>query len=142
MSIVRNSIFAAALAASALASATPAMADGYRRHGGDGDDAAIAIGAGIVGLAIGAIIASSDNDRDRYYSDGYGYDYGRAPGYAMSWQYRDGWYWDRDGRRHSRGEYNRYRRHGERGRGFDQYGDRDNQRRGYDRDRDDRRRGY
>jgi hypothetical protein len=132
MSIVRKSIFAAALAASALASATPALADGYRRHNGDGDDAAIAIGAGVIGLALGAIIASSDDNdrrRDRYYSDGYGYDYGNNPGYSMNWQYRDGWYWDRDGGRHSRHEYDRYRRHGD-------------HRRGYDRDGDDRRRGY
>ena len=124
MNIVRKSIFATALAASAFASATPALADGYRRHDGD-DTAAIAIGAGVIGLALGAIIASSDNDRrrDRYYRDGYGYDY------APNWQNRNGWYRDRDGARHSRHEYDRYRRN-------------DDYRRGYDRDDEDRRRGY
>jgi hypothetical protein len=58
---------AAALAASSLALATPAQAHG--------DDAAIAIGAGIVGLAVGAAIASDRGHRDVHvdYHDG-GYD--------------------------------------------------------------------
>lgn len=54
----------------ALATAVPAEArDRYHDRGGD--DAAIAIGAGVVGLALGAAIASSDRDRDYYYDDGY-----------------------------------------------------------------------
>jgi hypothetical protein len=58
---------AAALAAGSLALATPAQAHG--------DDAAIAIGAGIVGLAVGAAIASDRGHRDVHvdYHDG-GYD--------------------------------------------------------------------
>jgi len=65
-----------ALAASALASAAPAMADpydGYRHHG-SGDAAGAAIAGGIIGLALGAIIASSgnhhnyDDDERRYHA--------------------------------------------------------------------------
>ena len=45
----------------------------YRHHRGGGDDAAIAIGAGVIGLALGAAIASGNrNDRD-YYDDRYYY---------------------------------------------------------------------
>ena len=53
---------AVALAASTFTAATVAEARSYRDRN---DDAAIAIGAGIIGLAVGAAIAS-DND-DRYY---------------------------------------------------------------------------
>lgn len=54
----------AALGACALMVSAPAMArDHYRDRGGD---AALAIGAGIVGLAIGAALADRD---DRYYYD-------------------------------------------------------------------------
>lgn len=128
MSILRKSIFGTAIAATALASATPALADDYRRHRGGDDTAAIAIGAGVIGLALGAIIASSDNDRrdDRYYRSSYGYEYG--PAYTGNWSYRDGYYWDRDGRRYNRDQYNRYQR--------------EDRRRGYGRDRSDYRRGY
>ncbi|MET0180098.1 MAG: hypothetical protein ABW194_06390 [Novosphingobium sp.] len=60
-----------------VATAAPATArDRYYRGHRGGDDAAIAIGAGLVGLAIGAAIAS-DNRRDRYY-DGY-YERGYYP---------------------------------------------------------------
>lgn len=92
MNLFKKATLATALAASALASASPAVARDYRHRGGD-DTAAIAIGAGIIGLAIGAIAASSSNDRhDRDY-----YDYRRN-----GWQYRDGYYWDRDGHRYDR----------------------------------------
>ncbi|MFA7604269.1 MAG: hypothetical protein WCY29_14805 [Novosphingobium sp.] len=91
MKLFKNAALATALAASVLATANPAMARD-NRHRGD-DTAAIAIGAGIIGLALGAIVASSGNDRrDRDY-----YDY-RANG----WQYRDGYYWDRNGNRYDR----------------------------------------
>jgi hypothetical protein len=67
----KKATLAIALAATALASATPAMADpygGYRHHrGGDGTGAAIA--GGIIGLALGAIIvsaANSNRNRDHY----------------------------------------------------------------------------
>lgn len=108
----------------ALAAAVPAQArDGYRGRGGD--DAAIAIGAGVVGLALGAAIASSDRDRDYYYDDGYydggyyprgGY-YTRAypryyghPGHAYGYPrgYRRDW--RRDWRGHGRGPRHHDRR--------------------------------
>lgn len=65
----------AVVPALAFAAAVPAEArDGYYRHDRrGGDDAAIAIGAGVVGLALGAAIASSDRDRDYYYDDDYYY---------------------------------------------------------------------
>ncbi|MBY0582626.1 MAG: hypothetical protein K2P68_06875 [Sphingomonas sp.] len=72
---------AVALGATSLTAAAPAEAQHYRggygghyRHGGD---AGVAVAAGIVGLAIGAAIAS-DNDRYRdryYYNRGYPRDY-------------------------------------------------------------------
>lgn len=111
MSMIRKATLATALAASAIATSTPAMArDHYYRRGND--TAAWAIGAGILGVAIGAIAASSNN-RDRYYRRDYDGDY----------YYRDGYY-HRDGRRYDRDEWNRYQRN---------Y-DRDQWRRGYDRD--------
>jgi hypothetical protein len=68
----------AALAVGAMTVSTSAQArDRYWHHRGD-DDAALAIGAGIIGLAIGAAIAS-DHDRGYYYDDGYYY--GRPRGY-------------------------------------------------------------
>ncbi|WP_324696904.1 hypothetical protein ACLIMP_00795 [Novosphingobium aerophilum] len=126
MTFFRNATITAALAATALAGATPAMARDY--HRGNDNTAAVAIGAGVIGLALGAIIASNSNDhdrdRDRYYDSSYAY----TPSYGSGWEYRDGWYWDRDGGRHSRDDYYRNQR-----------GD---YRRGYDHDRGDYRRGY
>jgi hypothetical protein len=137
MSIFKKAALGTALAATALVSATPAMARDY--HRGHDNTAAVAIGAGVIGLALGAIIASSDNDRhrDRYYDSGYTY----GPAYTSGWYYRDGYYWDRDGGRHDRGEYARYNR------GNDHYrGDNDRHggdyRRGYTNDRENWRRGY
>lgn len=72
-----------ALAATALTAAAPADAQRYRRYGhrGGGDAAAGAIIGGIVGLGLGAAIAS--NNRDRYYDRGYyadrGYYYSPPP---------------------------------------------------------------
>ena len=76
--------------------ATPADAQRYRRYRHHNDDAALAIGAGIIGLGIGAAINSN---RRGYYNDGY---YGR--GY-YSRGYDRGYY----GRRCvTRYEYDRY----------------------------------
>jgi hypothetical protein len=52
---------------------------GYYHYGHYNDDAAVALGAGIIGLAIGAAIASNRNDRydDRRYDDRYYDDYYR-----------------------------------------------------------------
>ncbi len=87
MNLFRKTIAAVALGAAALTTATPAMADDWRgRHRGGGDDAAIAIGAGVVGLALGAAIASSGRDR---YDDRDYYYYDRAPRYRQHYYYRD-----------------------------------------------------
>lgn len=122
------------MVASPLASAS-AQAQDYRRDypvERRDNTAAVAIGAGVIGLAIGAILASNnDRDRDRY-DDRYDSRYDGRPVYGASWnrgwQYRDGWYWDGNGHRHSRDDYMRYQREA--------------QRRGYDRDHGERRRGY
>ena len=114
------------LPALAFAAAVPAQARDGRNYDrrGNGDDAAIAIGAGLVGLALGAAIASSNRDRDYYYDDDdyynggdyyprQGYYYGAYPryqahpsygyprGYRRDWRGPQGGYgWHRDGRRH------------------------------------------
>jgi hypothetical protein len=106
-----------ALAAMAAMVATPAQA---RRYDRGNDDAAIAIGAGVVGLALGAAIASSGHDRyyrdrgyyyDRpYYRDSY-YRYDR-PRYRYDrrdYRYRDNYRYDRRAFR-DRGRYGYYRR--------------------------------
>lgn len=86
MKLFRKTILAAALGAAALTTSSPALADRWRGHRHDGgDDAAIAIGAGVVGLALGAAIAS--NSRDRYYDRvDYYYD---GPRYREYYYYRD-----------------------------------------------------
>lgn len=111
----------AALAASLLAAgamaATPAQArDRYDRRGDNG--AAVAIGAGIVGLAIGAAIAGSNN-RDRRYDDRYYYQprttyYPRYrtynyPVYRERYVYRDQRRYDRHDR-YDRRDHRDYRR--------------------------------
>lgn len=72
MTLIKKTVLAGALGASFLTVASPAMADDwrYRRHGG-GDEAGAAVAGGIIGLALGAAIASGS--RDRYYDDGYYY---------------------------------------------------------------------
>ncbi|WP_454714259.1 hypothetical protein [Caulobacter segnis] len=99
---------AAGAAALSLVVATTASADPrYRHHGRDrgGDTAAVAIAAGIVGLAVGAAISDGNRgDRydDRYYGrrayappppPRYGYGYGYAPrpyyGDRECWTTRD-----------------------------------------------------
>lgn len=72
MNVMKKSLAALTLAATAVVASSPAAArEGYR----DRDDtAAVAIGAGIVGLAVGAIVASSNRDRryvDRRYDRRY-----------------------------------------------------------------------
>ena len=91
MGIVRKATLAIVLAATALTSVTPAMADPYHRgRRGDGGDAAgAAIVGGIIGIALGAIIASSANHRNNRYAD-------------RGWTWREGYYWDRQGRRYDR----------------------------------------
>lgn len=102
-----------ALGASALTAAAPADAQYYRgdRYRHHDNDAAVAIGAGVVGLALGAAIASSGRDRyyDRgyYYNRGYYYDGGYA--YPRYRYYRPYPHW--------RGSYY----DGPRYRGYDRY---------------------
>ena len=75
-----------ALAATALTASAPAEAQrygGYRHYNRGGDTTGAAIVGGIIGLGVGAAIASSNNNRryDRgYYNNGYGYGY-QQPGY-------------------------------------------------------------
>ena len=81
--IITKTALGAALAATALVSATPASAhDYYSDHDRGGDTAGAAIVGGVIGLALGAIIASSSNNHrnqpryDRrnnngYYNNGY-----------------------------------------------------------------------
>ncbi|RZK02573.1 MAG: hypothetical protein EOO76_06435 [Novosphingobium sp.] len=112
----RNAAFVAALALGTTTLATTAEArDRYRDRG---DDAALAIGAGIIGLAVGAAIAS-DRDRgyDRYHDGGY---YGPRRGYAAYGYprsyypaYPRGYYYDRAPRRFYRND------RGWNGRGWD-----------------------
>ena len=104
--LFRKAALGLALVASASLAAAPAEArDRYGRHRG-GDDAAIAIAAGIAGLAIGAAI-SSDGRRDRYYDGQYydgGYDGGR---YYGGNYYNGGGYYPRSSYNYPR--YNTYR---------------------------------
>jgi hypothetical protein len=82
---LRRAGIATALVVAALAASTSAEArDRYYRHH-DGDTAGAAIAGGIIGLALGAAIASSDHDR--YYYDG-GYHYGRPRGYYYTYPRR------------------------------------------------------
>ena len=90
--LFKKAVLGASLAATALTVAAPAEAQryrGYRGHRG-GDTAAGAIIGGIVGLGVGAAIAS--NNRNRYYDRGY-YDGGYYDrGYPARGYYNDGYY--------------------------------------------------
>ncbi|WP_338466725.1 hypothetical protein RXV95_14410 [Novosphingobium sp. ZN18A2] len=116
-SILAKTSLGAAVAAMSLATMAPAaQARDYDRHHG-GDTTGAAIAGGIIGLALGAIIASSSNDHDRY-RDGR-YNYGNN-GYAYGdYVYRDGYYWDRNGHRYNRREMERHRRDYYQRRGYD-----------------------
>lgn len=77
--LFKKAVLGTALAASALTAAAPASAQygwyrgGYRHHDGIGAGGAAVLG-GLLGLGVGAAIASSNNNRYRdrgYYDDGY-----------------------------------------------------------------------
>lgn len=105
---LKKAVLGATLAASAVVSAAPADAQyyrGYRHHDGIGAGGAAVLG-GLLGLGVGAAIASNNN-RDRYYDRGYAYNgYYRAPPRVIYREryyqqppvviYRDGYY-DRRG---------------------------------------------
>jgi hypothetical protein len=101
ITLAKKAAMSLALGATALtgtlattAEARPYYGGGY--HHGGGDYAGAAIAGGILGLAVGAMIASSHHDRgDVYYRDGAYYD-------------RDGYRCDRDG--HRIGDNGYYRR--------------------------------
>ena len=129
--IITKTALGAALAATALVSATPASAHDYYDHDRGGDTAGAAIVGGVIGLALGAIIASNGNHhRDRYDRRYYN------RGYNGSGYYNQGYngYYNNNGYNNNNGYYNNGYNNAYRG-----Y---DNDRRGYDNDRGDYRRGY
>jgi hypothetical protein len=100
-----NKVFTAAVAAltigGTIAAAVPAEAQSYRhrddhrydRHRNNNNNTGVAIAAGVVGLALGAALASGGrNDNPRYYGNSYyggdryarpySYGYGRPYAYA------------------------------------------------------------
>jgi fatty acid desaturase len=84
--IVKKAALGLALGATAIGmTAAPAQAQRYRHYHHHGDTTGAALLGGVIGLGVGAAIASSNNDRyyDRgYYNNGY-YDNGyyARPGY-------------------------------------------------------------
>lgn len=94
-----KSAIAGLIGALSLTAAAPAEARGWHR-GGD-DDAAVAVGAGILGLAVGAAIAS---DRPRYYYDD---EYYAGPAYYPAYP-AYGYYNDYPAYRGPRYYYNGY----------------------------------
>lgn len=83
MTLFKKATLATVLAATALTAAAPAMARPYDRYRSNNTGAVVA--GGIIGLALGAAIASSSNHH-RYENRG--------------WTWRNGAYWDREGRRY------------------------------------------
>ena len=134
----RKAALGLALVASTAMAAAPAEArDRYGRHRGGGDDAAIAIAAGIAGLAIGAAI--SDNGgryyNDRSYRDGSYYPRYRGSSYYNSYPqyngYNEYYYNNYDRRYRDYDRYDRYeRKHDRYERKHDRWHDR-HERRGY-----------
>lgn len=112
----KRAALAAVLAVGSMTAAT--SADARDRWRDRDDDAAIAIGAGVIGLALGAAIASDRDDRyyydRRYYRSyprgGYYYydSYPRNYYYRDYPRYRDNWRHDR--RRDWRDDRRYYRR--------------------------------
>ena len=81
-SVLKKALLGTTMAATALVVASPADAQYYRYRRHHGDDAALAIGAGILGLGVGAAIASSNRGYyDPYYGSGY-YSRGYYGGYS------------------------------------------------------------
>ncbi|WP_445192100.1 hypothetical protein ACT009_16290 [Sphingomonas sp. Tas61C01] len=106
--LIKKAGLGIALAATAITAAAPADAQRWRGgrhyHRGGGNAAAGALLGGIVGLGVGAAIASSNRDRyydrggyDRGYYDRGGYGYAPPPrayydrGYGNGYGYGDGY---------------------------------------------------
>jgi hypothetical protein len=73
-----TAVAATTLAGAIAVTATPVEARDYgpprhyyRHHDHRGNDAGVAVAAGIVGLALGAALANSGDGRDAYYDRGY-----------------------------------------------------------------------
>lgn len=131
-SIFTKTALGAALAATALVSATPASArEYYGERDRGGDTAGAAIVGGVIGLALGAIIASSSNrhqDRTRYdrrYNN-------RG--------YNGGGYYNQGQTGYNNGYNNGYYNNGSNG--YNGYDNTYNDRRGYYGNQGDYRRGY
>jgi hypothetical protein len=94
--ILTRAVLGITLGATALTAALPAEAQRYRRGYRGNDNTGTAIVAGIAGLAIGAAIASNNNDRryrERYYRQrGYSYDYDRRYYRQRGYYPNDGYY--------------------------------------------------
>ena len=125
-----------ALVASVTMAAAPAEArDRWDRHRGGDDDAAIAIAAGIAGLAIGAAVSNGNQGRyyddryDRYDRDSSYYPRYRENYYYNSYPQYNGYYYNNYDRGYS--NYDRYeRKHDRYERKHDRWHDR-HERRGY-----------
>jgi hypothetical protein len=131
MTFFKKALLGTAAGAMALATAAPAEARGYYRHYHHDNTGAI-VGAGILGLAVGALAASSSRDRYydgyyynqpyyngyTYYTPGYTtyyypYNYGYNDGYWYNgYLYNNGWFYDRRGyRSYDRDGWNRHYGH-------------------------------
>ncbi len=93
--LIKKAGLGIALAATALTAAAPADAQrwgrggygGYRHHNRGGNVAGAAVLGGILGLGVGAVIASNNN-RGRYYDRGY-YNDGYYQGPPVRTYYRE-----------------------------------------------------
>lgn len=98
---IRKTMLGIGAAASVAVIAAPVEAQRYYRHRHNDDAAAAAIVGGIIGIGVGAAIASGSRDRyydngyyygrPGYYGSGYGGYYGRGYGYDRGY-YRGGGY--------------------------------------------------
>jgi hypothetical protein len=90
--ILTAAVAALTVAGGVAAVSGPAQAEPYRyyRHKDKNNDAGVAIAAGVVGLALGAALASSNNNRrsSSYYNNGY-YQPNYGGGYYGNSYYRN-----------------------------------------------------
>lgn len=108
---LKNSALMAALVAGSMVFVSTSAEAQDRRWRDNGDDTAIvAIGAGVIGLALGAALSSGNKDRRYYRDDGYYYPRGGDyyyNGYPQyDYRYRDN---GRNWRDNNRGWGNNYR---------------------------------